>query len=276
MNRSIRNRILNSLVLIVGMTAIAFAGGGTEMALVATGTITAFFVLFIFFVVFVLNGNIDALVRFFRALYDYIIPASEEEAPDLGHDFDGIRELDNRIPPWFNYLFAVTVLFAVIYALDYHVLGTSPLPTEEYNQEVAAADLMRRLRIASEGEIDEATLAVLTDGASLKAGAERYEKYCVSCHGAKGEGLVGPNLTDAYWVHGGSVKDVYATIKNGVPAKGMISWKLVFTPKEMQQVSSYILGMQGTNPPGGKKPEGELYVAPKQTASEKAGTGASI
>ncbi|MBI5475453.1 MAG: c-type cytochrome [Ignavibacteriales bacterium] len=241
---------------------------GTETALIMTGILTAFFVIIIFFVIFVLEGNIEPIVKFFNAAWAYVVPQSAEKAIQMDEDFDGITELDNRIPPWFNYLFGATVIFAIIYLINYHVLKTSPLPQAEFSEELASADLMRRVRIASEGEINEDKLAALKDDASIKEGMEKFKKNCVSCHGNEGSGIVGPNLTDQYWIHGGGVKNIFATIKNGVPAKGMISWKLVFTPKEIQQIASYILTLQGTNPPGGKPQEGNLWVEPKIEASD--------
>jgi cytochrome c oxidase cbb3-type subunit 3 len=133
---------------------------------------------------------------------------------------------------------------------------------EEYREEIAAADLQRRLVVAKEGAIDENTLVALADPAALERGKEAFGKYCVSCHGAQGQGVVGPNLTDEFWIHGGGVKNVYAVIKNGVAAKGMISWQLVFTPKQIQEIASFVLSLQGTNPPNAKKAEGERYVEP--------------
>jgi cytochrome c oxidase cbb3-type subunit 3 len=178
------------------------------------------------------------------------------------HVYDNIRELDNRIPPWFTTLFLGTIVFAGVYMVSYHVLGSSPLMIEEYRQEVADADLQRRVMIAKEGAIDEAALVALVDPLALDRGKQAFDKYCVSCHGAQGQGVVGPNLTDEFWIHGGGVKNVYAVIKNGVAAKGMISWQLVFTPKQMQEIASFVLSLQGTNPPNAKKAEGEPYVAP--------------
>jgi cytochrome c oxidase cbb3-type subunit 3 len=138
---------------------------------------------------------------------------------------------------------------------------------DEYSQELAAADIQRRILLAAEPPLDEATLATLQDPEAVRRGAEQYGKYCVSCHGAGGGGIVGPNLTDAYWIHGGSIRNVYATIKTGVPAKGMISWQLVLTPRQIHEVASYVLSLQGTNPPGGKKPEGDLHVQQTDTAA---------
>ena len=239
------------------------ADHGTEAALILTGIITALFVVLTFFIVFVLNGELEPILKLFRSLYFSVTPRSTKNLVPEDEDFDGIKELDNRIPPWFNYLFGGTIVFAVIYLLNYHVWQSSPLPLAEYMEEVNTADLARRVHLAAEGTINEDALVALKDADALKAGQEQFLKNCVTCHGANGEGIVGPNLTDAYWIHGGSIKNVYATIKNGVPEKGMISWKLVFTPKEIQQLGSFILSLQGTNPANGKKPEGTLYEEPK-------------
>jgi cytochrome c oxidase cbb3-type subunit 3 len=236
---------------------------GTSSALIFTGLLTLFFIGLILFVIFVLDGEVDPILRALKSAYASIAPKSTGKAIPLDENHDGITELDNLIPPWFSYLFGGTIVFAVIYLLNYHVWQSSPLPQAEYAEEMAAADLSRRVRMASEGTINEDDLVVLVDEASIKAGQERFLRNCITCHGTHAEGIVGPNLTDQYWIHGGGVKNVYTTIKNGVPEKGMISWKLVFTPKEIQQIASYVLSLQGSNPPNAKKPEGNLYTEPK-------------
>jgi cytochrome c oxidase cbb3-type subunit 3 len=239
------------------------ADRGTEAALIFTGILTACFIVITFFIIFVLDGDVEPILRIVRKIYHSVTPKAGPTVIPLDEDFDGIKELDNRVPPWFNYLFAGTIVFAAVYFLNYHVWQSSPLPLAEYAEEVNAADLSRRIRMAAEGTINEDELVPLRDAASMTAGKERFLKNCVTCHGSHGEGIVGPNLTDEYWIHGGGIKNVFATIKNGVPEKGMISWKLVFTPKEIQQMASFVLSLQGTNPPNGKKPEGTLYVEPK-------------
>jgi cytochrome c oxidase cbb3-type subunit 3 len=266
-----RRTIARTLLLLPAALAAfppaAFAAGGGETALVVTGVFTALVAVLLFYVVFILEGNIDPAVEKLRNLLAYVTARKRADERELDEDFDGIRELDNPSPPWFNYLFVGTIIFAGIYMLDYHVLGGSPLSAEEYRREVAEADVLRRVALAAEGSVNEEQLAALTDAEALKAGKEKYDRNCVSCHGAAGQGIIGPNLTDANWVHGGGVRNVYLTIKNGVPAKGMIAWKLVFTPKEMQQIASYVLSLKGTNPPGGKPPEGEVWVEPKAAAA---------
>ena len=244
------------------------ADRGTETALIFTGILTAFFIVLTFFIIFVLNGEVEPILRILRTLYRAITPKSGPTVVPQDEDFDGIKELDNRVPPWFNYLFGGTIIFGIVYFLNYHVWQSSPLPHAEYAEEVNAAELSRRIRMVAEGTINEDELVALKDDAALKAGQERFLKNCITCHGSHGEGIVGPNLTDQYWIHGGGIKNVYATIKNGVPEKGMISWKLVFTPKEIQQIASYVLSLQGTNPPNGKKPEGTLYTEPKPQVTD--------
>lgn len=261
--RTVARTLLFLPAALAAFPSTASAAGGGETALVVTGIFTALVAVLLFYVVFILEGNIDPAVEKLRNLLAYVTARKRADERELDEEFDGIRELDNPSPPWFNYLFVGTIIFAGIYMLDYHVLGGSPLSGEEYRREVAEADVLRRVALAAEGSINEDQLAVLTDAGALKAGKEKYDRNCVSCHGAAGQGIIGPNLTDANWVHGGGVKNVYLTIKNGVPAKGMIAWKLVFTPKEMQQIASYVLSLKGTNPPGGKPPEGEVWVEPK-------------
>jgi mono/diheme cytochrome c family protein len=244
-------------------SAARAAGAGdsaSESALLVTGILTIILIAIALLALMLpsddLTGIAAALSRFRR----YFVTGQTRTADTLEHSYDGIQELDNRIPPWFTTLFAATVVFAGIYMLDYHIFSSSPLSAEEYKEEIALADLHRRIVLATEGSIDESQLVALTDPAAIQRGAEEYGKYCVSCHGNKGQGLVGPNLTDDYWIHGGGVRNVYATIKQGVPAKGMISWQLVFTPRQIQELASYVLTLRGTNPPGAKKAEGMPYA----------------
>jgi len=176
-----------------------------------------------------------------------------------GHEYDGIQELDNRLPKWWLGLFYITIIFSIIYFLRYHVLKTGDLQAQEYEKEMAAAS--EKYKPVQSDVLDITTVTLLTDAANLEAGKAIYDQQCQVCHLSKGEGLVGPNLTDEYWIHGGSIGDVYNIIVVGVPAKGMISWKDQLKPEEIQQVSSFILSLVGTNPPNAKAPEGELYVS---------------
>jgi cytochrome c oxidase cbb3-type subunit 3 len=208
-----------------------------------------------------------------KNIYDKISglkPISQERELMMDEEYDGITELDNNVPPWFNILFYGTIIFAFVYILNYHVFSFGSLPLQEYNEEVTAANLKREELIRTGAFINENTVAILTEKAALDNGKQIYVANCVPCHGNNGEGTVGPNLTDQFWIHGGGIKNVFKTIKYGVPAKGMIAWQNQFNPKSMQEVSSYVLSLQGTNPPNGKAPEGQPYVE-AETDSVKTG-----
>ena len=189
-----------------------------------------------------------------------LVPKEKEQDIDLGHDYDGIRELDNSLPPWWLWLFYICIFWSAVYLWYYHVSDRGPSQEEEYIHEMAAAEDAKSRYLASQANaIDETSVIVVNDEVALAEGKEIYVANCLVCHGAQGEGGVGPNFTDKYWIHGGSVNDIFSTIKYGVPEKGMISWKAQLRPAAMQKVASYILSFQGTNPENQKAPEGELY-----------------
>lgn len=197
-------------------------------------------------------------------------PMEKERSLVLEGDYDGIEELDNNVPPWFNILFYGTVVIAVIYFLNFHVFGTGKLPLQEYQEEINLANMQREELIRTGAYINENTVVLLTDNESINNGKQLFKTNCVTCHGEGGQGIIGPNLTDEYWIHGGGIKNVFTVIKYGVPAKGMITWMNQMNPKLMQQVASYVISLQGTNPPGAKAPEGIIY---KETGdSLKAGS----
>ena len=187
-------------------------------------------------------------------------PMEEEEELLLDHDYDGIKELDNHLPPWWKGLFYVTIVYSVIYLLVFHVFKTAPLQDEEYELEIAAAEALKANKEADLViDFDENTVTVTDDPAELADGQKFFEQQCSICHKADGGGLAGPNLTDKYWRNGGSITDVYKVIKNGVPNTAMISWEGQLNPLRMRNVASYVLSLQGTNPPGALPPDGELY-----------------
>lgn len=189
------------------------------------------------------------------------VELEREEDIMLEHDYDGIRELDNNLPPWWKYGFYLTILVAVIYMINYHITKTSPLQAEEYTLSVkkAEAEIAEYMK-TSASNVDESTVKMLTDKSELSAGQDLFIANCSACHGKLGEGTVGPNLTDDYWLHGGSVKDIFKTIKYGWPDKGMKSWKDDFSPVQIAQITSFIRTLKGTNPPKPKDKQGELYT----------------
>jgi cytochrome c oxidase cbb3-type subunit 3 len=207
------------------------------------------------------------------------VPIEKEETILLDHNYDGIRELDNHLPPWWKWLFYVTIIWAVFYLIAYHVTNSLPLQTEEYENEVAYAnEQIRKLQAANPAaQIDETTVVMVTDAGALLDGKETFNNICSSCHRPDGGGDIGPNLTDQYWKHGGAIQDVFKVVKNGVPNTNMVAWGGALSPEKMQNVSSYLLTLQGTNPPNGKAPEGELYVPKKEnTATDTVKTQASL
>lgn len=206
----------------------------------------------------------ENLFGWFKKTYKKLLgakPISKEQEIVLDHNYDGIRELDNDLPPWWVYMFYATIAFAVIYLLRYHVFnGTTQ--KEEYEIEVAQAKLeVEEYKKNNKDLIDAETVELLTDAKDLAAGKEIYMTNCVACHKDNGGGGIGPNLTDDYWILGGGIKNVFHTIsEGGRPGKGMIAWKTDLKPSEMAQVASYVISLHGTNPPDGKEPEGEVWT----------------
>jgi len=187
------------------------------------------------------------------------IPLEQEADRLLDHDYDGIKELDNALPPWWKYGFIITIFIAALYLLKYEVWHNGPNPTEEYNSEMTYAKEQVDTYLASmKNNVDEKSVT-MSDAAGIAAGAVTFAKTCTPCHGAKGEGGVGPNLTDDYWLHGGKIEDLFKTIKYGYPDKGMQSWQSTYSPVQIQELASFIKSLKGTNPPNGKAPQGELF-----------------
>lgn len=196
-------------------------------------------------------------------------PVDEEADLDLDHDYDGIRELDNRLPPWWVYGFYVSIIFAGIYLWRYHVSHTAPSSGEEYSIAMQKAEEQKALYLKkTASNVDENTVKLLTDAADITNGQKVFMQNCAACHGKTGEGTVGPNLTDDYWLHGGSVKDIFKSVKYGWPEKGMRSWKEDLSPVQVAQVTSYIKSLHGTNPPNAKEKQGELYKENVSTATD--------
>ena len=186
-------------------------------------------------------------------------PMEEEASLDIGHSYDGIKELDNATPPWFTYTFLASILIAGIYMYRYHVAYSAPNQFEEYKMEVAEARIAQQEYLSQQGDLVDETNVKLLDAGGIASGKALFASNCVACHGAEGQGGVGPNLTDDYWLHGGNIKDVFKTVKYGVVEKGMKAWQEDFSANQIAQLSSFVKTLRGTNPPGGKEKQGDLY-----------------
>jgi cytochrome c oxidase cbb3-type subunit 3 len=197
--------------------------------------------------------------RLDKQFFTKAIPLEKEADMLLDHDYDGIKELDNALPPWWKYGFYITIVVAVFYIFKFEVWHTGMNPTQEYAEEMSAAKIQTDAYLAAAKENVDENSVVQLDAAGAAAGKEIFTKTCVACHLAEGQGSVGPNLTDEYWIHGGGVKDIFKTIKYGFPDKGMQSWQTTYSPVQMQQLATYIRTLKGTNPPNPKAPQGDLY-----------------
>lgn len=203
------------------------------------------------------------------------VPIENEGQLLLDHDYDGIKELDNNLPPWWVYLFYACIIFAVVYLVRFEIMGADNQEME-LKKEMAQAQIdIAEYKKTAPDLMDEKTVTLLTDAEGLAAGKAIFAANCVACHRADAGGQIGPNLTDDQWILGGGIKNVFHTLVNGGrDGKGMISWKGTLKPTEMQQVASYVLSLKGSNPKDPKAPEGEVWVdenAPK-TAEAAAAT----
>jgi cytochrome c oxidase cbb3-type subunit III len=180
---------------------------------------------------------------------------------DLGHNYDGIRELDNSLPKWWLYGFYLTIFVGVVYLYRFHYAHTAPSSKEEFEIAIKHAEEEKEKYLAkAANNVDENTVTLLTDIAAIEKGKTNFTTMCAACHGTEGQGGVGPNLTDNYWLNGGSINDIFKTIKYGKPEKGMRSWKDDFSPIQIAQIASYIKNMQGTKPANAKEKQGELFI----------------
>lgn len=198
---------------------------------------------------------------FFKKAFD----AKEiEEESDilLDHSYDGIKELDNNLPPWWLYGFYLTIIFAGAYLSYYHIFDGDN-QTVEFEKEMAAAKIeVEAYKATAKDLIDANTVTLLTEVNDLKKGKAIFETNCAVCHLADGGGSIGPNLTDENWILGGGIKNVFTTIsEGGREGKGMIPWKTSLKPSEIQEVASYVLSLQGTSPATPKAPEGDVWKA---------------
>ena len=185
-------------------------------------------------------------------------PMEEEGEIILDHNYDGIKELDNNLPPWWIYGFYASIVFAAVYLLRYHIFNG---PTQIDELETELADAIDAYKKTAKDLVDINTVTQLTEAADLSAGKIIFETNCVACHMADGGGGIGPNLTDKNWISGGGIKNVFKTVsEGGRSGKGMIAWKALLKPLEMAQVSSYLLTFEGTTAANPKAPEGDIWV----------------
>jgi cytochrome c oxidase cbb3-type subunit 3 len=197
------------------------------------------------------------------------VPIEDEGQLLLDHDYDGIKELDNNLPPWWVYLFYGCVIFAVVYLVRFEIMGADNQEME-LKKEMAQAQIdIAEYKKTAPDLMDEKTVTLLTDPADLAAGKAIFTTNCVACHRADAGGQIGPNLTDDKWILGGGIKNVFHTLVNGGrDGKGMISWKGTLKPKQMQEVASYVLSLKGSNPKDPKAPEGEIWVDENATKTD--------
>lgn len=188
--------------------------------------------------------------------------AIEREADvELNHNYDGIRELDNVLPPWWVYLFYATILFGGIYLVRFHILGDYTQEEEFVTEMQIARAEVEKYKLTAPDLMDKNKVTLLTDATSIAKGKELYTTNCVACHKADGGGAIGPNLTDEHWIMGGGIKNVFNTImEGGREGKGMVAWKTTIKPSDIQKIASYILTLQGTSPKEAKAPEGNKWL----------------
>jgi cytochrome c oxidase cbb3-type subunit 3 len=212
------------------------------------------------------------LIQWLQKLYSKSLgqkPMEQEHVIILDHNYDGIKELDNDLPPWWTYGFYASIVFAAVYMVKYHVFN-GDTQIDELQAEIAQAKIdIEEYKKTAKDLVDFNTVTLLADATDLSNGKTIFETNCVACHKADGGGGIGPNLTDKNWILGGGIKNVFKTIsEGGRDGKGMISWKQSLKPSEMAQVASYLLTFQGTTPANPKAPEGDIWVDDSETVEQ--------
>ena len=184
---------------------------------------------------------------------------SNNEDPNLmSHNYDGIQELDNPMPSWWLITFFCTIIFATLYFFHYQVSHLSSSDKELSQGMKAITSMQTKAKSVAQKEQPKDLDSLVNDKKTLAAGAANFKANCVSCHGDHGQGLIGPNLTDKYWLHGkGSVKDILLTVENGVTQKGMPAWGPILGPKKIVTLAAFVKSIQGTKPANPKAPQGD-------------------
>ncbi|QHI37832.1 Cbb3-type cytochrome c oxidase subunit CcoP [Kordia antarctica] len=207
------------------------------------------------------------LVNWFKKTYKKSVgtkPIEAEAEIILDHNYDGIRELDNDLPPWWKYGFYASIVFAGIYLAKYHVFNGDGQYVELEEEYAEAKVAYEEYLKTAKDLIDYKSVVLLTEASDVSAGKTIYAENCVACHAVDGGGGIGPNLTDKHWVLGGGINNVFKTIsKGGRSGKGMEAWsKKGLKPSEIAQVSSFILSFEGTTPAAPKDAEGDIWEDP--------------
>lgn len=291
-------RILIYLIVTIGLFEF-FIDSGDELAVIKYPIIWGFiaFVLMFSIAIEMIKGTLEGILyksmdeksqagylmrekqrkekqyAWFYSIYKKLTaskPIEEEDEIILDHNYDGIKELDNRLPPWWVYGFYITIIFAGVYLARYHIFGGAN-QEEEYAMAVKEAQIeIEEYKKTAKDLVDVNTVELLTDATDLNAGKIIFTANCVACHKSDGGGGIGPNLTDDYWINGGGIKNVFQTIsEGGRPGKGMISWKSELQPSEIAQVGSYVLSLHGTTPADPKAPEGDLWTDDTTSPTEQ-------
>ena len=299
--------VVKSLLLLVGLSVISVASFAADAEKVVVPAVTAIggiaiddFYLILgvlaleFMVIFSLVIYIKMLLRaisnkpelvkaasavvkksWFWDKFNAAVPMEKEKDLLLDHNYDGIQELDNSLPPWWKYGFYLTIVVAFIYIYRFHISHDGMSQHEEYVAEMQKGEEDKAAYLAkSANNVDESTVVLLTDNGAVSEGHELFVKNCAPCHLPDGGGNVGPNLTDDYWLHGGGIKDIFKSIKYGWQDKGMKSWKDDLSPKQIQEVASFIKSLKGTHPAVPKAPQGDLYIESSQ--GSKAGDSTNV
>ncbi|MEI7811936.1 MAG: cbb3-type cytochrome c oxidase N-terminal domain-containing protein [Ignavibacteria bacterium] len=265
--------LINSSVLFAQWTVDTVAINGASMsqwletASIIFGIVTLVFLWYI--IVYATRPKTSEAVEarakvraMIKSRLDNAVPIGKENSILLEDNFDGIFELDNKVPPWFNILLYGTIIIGIFYLLNFHVFTNNKLMIDEYEEEVQVADLQKEILFRSGRLVTESNVTELKDIGSIQNGRQVFLTRCSVCHGRQGEGLIGPNLTDDYWIHGGGITNIFKTVKYGWPAKGMISWQSQLSPKQIQEVASFVISLHDTHPPNAKPPQGVKNEAP--------------
>jgi len=186
------------------------------------------------------------------------VPVEKEADILLDHDYDGIKELDNALPPWWKYGFYITIVVAFIYIYQFHFSGEGKNPEQEYAAEMEEGMKLEELYKAKTKNLVDENNVVLADAAGIAEGKALFTQSCIACHAADGGGGIGPNLTDEFWIHGGSMNNIYKTIKIGYAEKGMQSWESMYSPVQMKNLASFVKSLKGTKPAVPKAPQGSI------------------